>query len=91
MYNYQPLNDKEEVTMANNIFALSNRTIGEGRFFTSLDAAVMECIQSEQSHDIDIVEMELQGNEFVPINWYESNGTLIEDDDELPTRFEGSN
>lgn len=82
---------KTNVTInINNIFALSDRTLSEGRFFTTLQDAVKTSGESESANDVDIVEMELQGNEFVPIRWYEADGTLIEDDDELPTRLEGS-
>lgn len=73
----------------NNVFALSDWTLSEGRFFTTLKDAVDANKESESTNDIGIVEMELQGNEFVPVRWYEGDGTLIEDD-ELPTRFEGS-
>lgn len=72
----------------NDVFALSNRTIGEGRFFTSLEAAVTEG-KRNTSDEIDIIKMKLQDDEFVPVRWYDKDGNLIQDD-ELPTRPEGS-
>lgn len=74
----------------NNVFALSNRTIGEARFFTTLESAI-ESNNYDSSNEIDIVELNLQDNEFVPVEWYDIEGNVIEvEDEELPTRFEGS-
>ncbi|UPW82739.1 hypothetical protein [Lysinibacillus sp. Ag94] len=66
----------------NNIFALSNWTLSEGRFFTSLQVAVDASNEFESTNDVAIIEMELQGNEFVEVKRYESNGELIETDEE---------
>lgn len=74
----------------NNVFALSDWTLSEGRFFITLQDAINAGKESDSTNDVGIIEMELQGNEFVPFRWYESDGKLIEDDDELPTRLEGS-
>lgn len=76
--------------MINKVFALSNWTLHEGRFFDTLLSA-LQAITKEDEHDIGVVEMELQGNEFVPTTWYDREGFIIEDaDDSLPTRLEGS-
>lgn len=66
----------------NNLFALSDRTLSEGRFFTSLQNAIEAGKDIERTNEADIVEMELQGHEYVPVRWYEVDGTLIEDDEE---------
>lgn len=66
----------------NNIFALSNWSLSEGRFFTKLQDAVDTSNEYEATDDVAIIEMELQGNEFIEVRRYESNGELIEEAEE---------
>lgn len=73
----------------NNVFALSNWTEDVGRFFVSLQDAVSAGETMDHADDAGIVEMDLQGNEFIPVRWYKIDGTFIKDKD-LPTRPEGS-
>lgn len=66
----------------NNIFALSNWTLSEGRFFTTLQDAVEASNEFESTDDVAILEMELQGNEFIEVRRYESNGELMKEEEE---------
>lgn len=62
----------------NNVFALSNWTLSEGRFFTTLQDAIDAGKKYDSKDDVAIIEMELQGNEFIPVRQYETNGELIQ-------------
>jgi len=66
----------------NNIFALSNWSLSEGRFFATLQDAVDKSKEYNTTDDVAILEMELQGNEFIEVKRYKSNGELIETDQE---------
>jgi len=66
----------------NNIFALSNWTSTEGRFFTTLKGAIDAGKECDSTDDVAIVEMVLQGNEFVEVKRYESNGELMQEVEE---------
>ncbi|OXS67507.1 hypothetical protein B1B04_22205 [Lysinibacillus sp. KCTC 33748] len=66
----------------NDVFALSNWTLSEGRFFTTLQSAVEASNEFESTDDVAILEMELQGNEFIEVRRYESNGELMKEEEE---------
>lgn len=73
---------KAKVTInINNIFTLTDRTLGENRLFPTLKDAVNAGKELKTEKVFGIVEMQLKGNEYYPVQWYERDGNLIEDED----------
>lgn len=65
----------------NNIFTITDRTLGEKRLFPTLQDAINAGKELNTNEVFGIVEMQLKDNEYCPVQWYERNGKLIEDDE----------
>jgi len=69
-----------ETNNLNNVFTLTNWTCGEKRKFQTLQDAVDAGKELSINKVFGIVEMQLKGDKYCPVQWYERNGKLIEDD-----------
>lgn len=60
------------------VFAVSDYTTYVGHFFDTLESAKEHAVHCNEDNDVQIVEMELEGHEFVPKVWYTSQGKVLE-------------
>jgi len=73
---------KTKVTInINNIFTITDRTLGEKRLFPTLQDALNARKELNTKKVFGIVEMQLKGNEYYPVRWYKHDGNLIEDEE----------
>lgn len=69
-----------ETNNLNTMFTLTNWTLEEKRKFPTLQDAVDAGKELSINKVFGIVEMQLKGDKYCPVQWYERNGKLIEDD-----------
>lgn len=69
-----------ETNNLNTMFTITNWTLEEKRKFLTLQDAVDAGKKLSINKVFGIVEMQLKGDKYCPVQWYERNGKLIEDD-----------